>query len=59
MAPEESWLAMETMASCYVYGAAIKGDKFRISCQPGYIEKGGSPVIAKSIAPHLTHFGGK
>jgi hypothetical protein len=43
----------------HAYEAAVKGDKFGISSQPGYMEKGGSPVIARSIAPHLIHFGGK
>lgn len=43
----------------YAYQAAVKGDKFGLSSQSGYMEKDGSPFIAKCIAPHMIQFGGK
>jgi len=43
----------------YAYEAAVKGDKFGLSSQAGYLEKGGSPIIAKCIGPNIIQFGGK
>ena len=36
--------------------AAVKGDKFGISDEPGYLEKDALPVIMKCVAPNLVKF---